>query len=93
MDASQNATLGAVAFSSPSTDVRRSSTSLEAALVLPEPNDRSPIPLALSLARAWGAQLAAYAWQSPSAHLPKRLQTLVRGHRGSPADLAVHNLV
>ena len=88
-----NARLEAVPFPSLNSDVRRQQTPSEAALLLSDPNDRHPIPLAMSLARAWGSRLAAYAWRSPSAHLPERLQTLLRGHRGSAADLAVHNLV
>ena len=65
----------------------------EANLLLPDQESRTVLPLALSLSKAWGARLFNHVWEQPGAHLPNRLQKLMRGHRDSAADRAVHNLI
>jgi hypothetical protein len=82
-----------VSFPSERTSPLRLPERVPAALLLPDATARGLLPLALSLARAWGSELAAYDLKPEGAHLPDRLQHLIAGHKGSVADLAVHNLI
>jgi len=87
------ASIRTVAFPSQRSTPLRVPESPSAAVLLADASARDLLPLALSLSRAWGVELAAYTLQSDDAHLPERLRQLIAGHAGSPADRAVHNLV